>query len=90
MILSCKYTIYISNNYYDCTTFFQPNILFIYQIIITIALHFFSLIKHSKNFKKKETPPNILQSFFLLQIKQVCFQFKTRTNHSLTFYNERE
>ena len=25
MILSCKYTIYISNNYYVCTTFFQPN-----------------------------------------------------------------
>lgn len=23
MILSCKYTIYISNNYYVCTTFFS-------------------------------------------------------------------
>lgn len=71
MILSCKYTIYISNNYYVCTTFF-------------------SLIKHSKNFLKKRNSTNILQSFFLLQIKQVYFQFKTRTNHSLTFYNERE
>lgn len=64
--------------------------LFIYQIIITFALHFFSLIKHSKNFLKERNSTNSLQNFFLLQIKQVYFQFKTRTNHSLTFYNERE
>ena len=45
---------------------------------------------YSKNFLKERNSTNSLQSFFLLQINQVYFQFKTRTNHSLIFYNERE
>lgn len=46
MILSCKYTIYISNNYYDCATFF-------------------SLIKHSKNFKKKKLHKYLAEFLFI-------------------------
>ena len=41
------------------------NILFIYQIIITIALHFFSLIKHSKNFKKKKLHKYLAEFLFI-------------------------
>lgn len=45
------------------------NILFIYQIIITFALHFFSLIKHSKNFLKKKKLRKYLAEFLFITDK---------------------